>query len=99
MAARCDKHVKKTAWGLERARRSYYEALGRYRECNADRDRELMERMDDAERLMEEYKDAYGRAKGELWAVQHMRRLFVFNVLDPDPGEESAIDAENSGPT
>ena len=32
LAARCDKHVKKTAWGLERARRSYYEALGRYPE-------------------------------------------------------------------
>ena len=52
-----------------------------------------------ADALSQLSKNVYGRAKGELWAVQHMRRLFVFNVLDPDPGEESAIDAENSGPT
>lgn len=101
MAARGDKAVKNVAWGLEKAKRHFYETRGRYFESSAgsDRDSELREKLNDAEQRMEEYKDAYGRIKGELWAVQHIRRLFVFNVLDPDIGEESAIDAENSGPT
>ena len=38
------------------------------------------------------------RLKGELWATQHYKRLFVWNALPPDPGEEDSWDAENPGP-
>ena len=99
-ASRGARGVRNAAWELEEARRAFYVLKGRYAESE-DRERylSLHEQMLAAEQKMEEWKDAYGRAKGELWAVQHIRRLFVFNVLDPGIGEESAIDAENSGPT
>lgn len=100
MAARCSELMKKQAWNLEMAKRAYYETLGRWKDSlTSERDEQIRPSLERAEKLMEEHKDAYGRIKGELWAVQHIRRLFVFNVLPPDIGEESAIDAENSGPT
>jgi hypothetical protein len=54
---------------------------------------------DSDSRRVNEWRDHWGRTKGALWAVQHIRRLFVFNVLDPEPGEELSVDAEESGPT
>lgn len=99
-AERGEKAVKKAIWELNNARKNYWKTYGQYLEATGgDRLKELSERLADDEQIMEEWKDALGRAKGELWATQHYRRLFVFNVLDPDIGKESIVDAENSGPT
>lgn len=38
------------------------------------------------------------RLKGELWATQQYKRLFVWNVLPPDSDEVTFTDIENSGP-
>ena len=38
------------------------------------------------------------RLKGELWATQHYKRLFVWNALPPDMGEETDADADDCGP-
>jgi len=38
------------------------------------------------------------RLKGELFATQHYRRLFAWNVLPPELGEESNADIEDCGP-
>ena len=38
------------------------------------------------------------RLKGELFATQHYKRLFVWNVLPPDIGEETDTDIEDCGP-
>ena len=98
--ARADKNVRRARKNLDNATRAYYETSGRYRETHdTEREKKLIKQLDTDQQLMEEWKDAYGRAKGELWALQQIRRLFVFNVIDPDIGNESEIDAENSGPT
>ncbi len=47
----------------------------------------------------EDARDHWHRIKGALWCAQHIRRLFVFNVLDPEPGDELAVDSDDSGPT
>ena len=38
------------------------------------------------------------RLKGELYATQHYKRLFVWNVIPPEPGEETDDDVEDCGP-
>ena len=41
---------------------------------------------------------ALNRAKGELYATQHYKRLFVWNVLPPEFGKEEDTDVEDCGP-
>ena len=45
---------------------------------------------------VERYINDLGQLKGQLWATQQYKRLFVWNTIDPDIGEDS--DIEDCGP-
>ena len=60
--------------------------------------RALGKEIEDDAFALDRLKASLNRAKGELFATQHYKRLFVWNVLPPDLGAEQDTDVEDSGP-
>ena len=91
---------------LEKAKLCFYSSMGRIailNELNKKHEhdeilKELKEDFEDEARDVEQWKTHLAVLKGELWATQHYKRLFVWNVLPPDIGEETDTDIEDCGP-
>ena len=98
--------IDKAEQGLEKAKRQLYFRIGyldaesadqylsAIRQPREDEDRDIMV----ARWNVEKWVAHVARLKGELFATQHYKRLFVWNVIDPDLGDESAHDVEDCGP-
>ena len=101
--ARAVKLIEKAEIQLETAKQQMNYYNGRAYQANRGDDeyavKYLGEEAKDWEVVAHRYDKAVNRLKGELWASQQIRRLFVFNILPPDIGEETDSDTENSGPT
>ena len=102
-AALCEKLIRRTERRLENAKIEAYRQMGwlqaKHDDLKPDRLEEETELTDTLLGNVETLKANVNRLKGELWATQHYRRLFVFNVLPPDIGSETDADTGDSGPT
>ena len=97
------KLITRQTFNLEKAKRDAYWQEG-YFYAKSDTlspdDRKKEEKLaSDLKMQVELLRDNVERLRGELWATQHYRRLFVFNVLPPDIGRETDADIGDSGPT
>lgn len=55
-------------------------------------------RIDTLHRTLRVSEASLNRLKGMLMAIQHVRRLFVWNILPPELGEETDADIDDLGP-
>ena len=96
-ARRLWKQLDKAQDNVDHAREYAAFVKGRIYERD-DYDEELSDDREKGESALKRHEAAFNRLKGELWATQHYKRLFVWNALPPEPGEEDSWDAENPGP-
>lgn len=98
-AQRIHKLIEDAEDNLENAKRWFYRHEGRIASEKGD---ELGDEEGKVhyklERRVLRWTATVGRLKGGLWATQHYKRLFVWNILDPDPGDETDADIEDCGP-
>ena len=83
---------------LETAKIKTYTLMGKLSAQEDDATKKETDNLADWLFHVEKLKENVARLKGELWATQHYKRLFVWNAIDPDIGEEESVDVENPGP-
>lgn len=94
-ARRVWKSLRKAERNLGQSREYVGFVQGRMFESD---DYDLKKELVDAQANLREWEAGFNRLKGELWATQHYKRLFVWNALPPGIGKEDRYDAENPGP-
>lgn len=88
---------------LELAKGALWRHLGRLEameEYNAPKTDVTFEKSESQEAALkvQKWQQNLDKMKGQLLATQHYKRLFVWNVLPPEMGEESPFDVEDCGP-
>ena len=83
---------------LEAEKINLYTFTGRLSAQDEDVTQNQKEHLSKLVWYVEKLKEKVARLQGELWATQHYKRLFVWNAIDPDIGEEESVDVEDPGP-
>ena len=83
---------------LEKEKKAAHMFMGMLIERKTDTTKEEEETLSVFTWNVEKLRENVAQLKGELWATQHYKRLFVWNVIDPDIGEEKSADVESPGP-
>ena len=93
-AVHLQKLLRKAEWyAVDARRQADFEAGG-----VADKHSDDRGRVSKAEFRAREGDAAVNILRGQLLATQHYKRLFVWNTLPPDFGEDTPLDADDSGP-
>mgnify|MGYP001598551675 CR=1 FL=1 len=106
-AVRIKNLIKNAEQKLEKVKLQSYSYVGRVATLqefneNGQYDKAIEEAADEGQIFvsnLEEWKLHLANLKGELWATQQYKRLFVWNVLPPDSDEVTNAEIEDCGPT
>lgn len=99
-AARIKKLIVQSEEAVETYKADVYRGEGRrktMREYGADVE-DIESELQKDRVMLRRLEAGLNKLHGELMATQHYKRLFVWNVLPPDLGEETSTDIQDCGP-